>query len=61
MSNKDGKSVSNEKIHDVVDVTDSEANYEYPAPDAPLKRTMKNRHIAMIRSVSLWHRRLCTR
>lgn len=46
------KNLSNEKVHEVVDVSDSEANYEQSGERGEtLKRTMKNRHIAMIRFV----------
>ena len=47
MSSKDLKSNSSEKIHEVVD---SEASHELPSEgETHLKRTLKNRHIAMIR------------
>lgn len=52
MASKESKNLSNEKVHEVVDASDSEANYAHSGPQGEaLKRTMKNRHIAMIRCV----------
>ena len=50
MSSKEPKYNPNEKVHEVVVDSDSEVDHER-ATGATLKRTMKNRHIAMIRSV----------
>lgn len=56
MSDKELKSSSSEKVNeDIVSPGDSEAHHELQTGGHPhLKRTMKNRHIAMIRYVQLF-------
>ena len=51
MASEDVKRKSSEKVQEVEAEADAKVSDDLASISAPLRRTMKNRHIAMIRSV----------